>query len=138
MLTERDPYTELIVPLEVEGVDRDARPACSRASPAVQAYFDESLVRVFEAGTRTDSAAAVAEVICHPDRRSAGKLERLRGTFLPRCGWERVKVEYLALVNELATVARSLGGRPSQADCELCAGQCRARGVSLEAVVFCP
>jgi glycosyltransferase involved in cell wall biosynthesis len=102
----RDRFTELVVPTKLMEYVTLGIPAVVARLPAVEEYFDETMVHFFE----PDDVADLATVICTV----AGDLGTARGKarhaserFLATYAWSEMKRRYVRLVEEVAAHARS-------------------------------
>jgi glycosyltransferase involved in cell wall biosynthesis len=65
-------------------------------------YFSDATVKFFKGGDEQDLSQAMLALIHHPEWR--GQLSRNALRFVEQNNWDRMKIEYLALVDALAKV----------------------------------
>jgi glycosyltransferase involved in cell wall biosynthesis len=99
----RNSFTELIVPTKLMEFVTLGLPAVVARLPAVEEYFDETMVHFFE----PDNPEDLASVVCS----LAGDLEAAREnarrtsqTFLAEYGWDTMKQRYLRVVDDLVSI----------------------------------
>jgi glycosyltransferase involved in cell wall biosynthesis len=112
----RDTFTELVVPTKLMEYVALGLPAVVARVPAVEEYFDETMVNFFE----PDDAEDLASVICSVayDLDAAREVaRRTSAIFLAEYGWTRMKRRYVDLVDDVAMssrAARSAGSGASE------------------------
>jgi glycosyltransferase involved in cell wall biosynthesis len=96
-----DIFTRLIVPTKLLEYVALAVPAVVSRLPAVEEYFDETMVNFFA----PDDAKDLASVVCSlaEDLSMARETaRRTRDTFLSEYGWTKMRQRYVQLIDELA------------------------------------
>ena len=101
----RDTFTELIVPTKLMEYVSLGLPAVVARVPAVEEYFDETMVNFFEPDDAEDLASVVCSVAYDLD---AAREVALRASkiFLAEYGWARMKRRYVGLVDDVAMSSR--------------------------------
>jgi glycosyltransferase involved in cell wall biosynthesis len=106
----KDVFTELIVPTKLMEYVALGVPAVVSRLPAVEEYFDETMVNFFEPGDPHDLASVVLSVA--NDLAAAREVaRRTRDRFLSEYGWTTMKRRYVQLVAEQAAAGGSFAGR---------------------------
>jgi glycosyltransferase involved in cell wall biosynthesis len=102
----RDRFTELVVPTKLMEYVTLGIPAVVARLPAVEEYFDESMVHFFEPDDVADLATVISTVAS--DLVTArGNARRASERFLATYAWSEMRRRYVRLVEEVADHARS-------------------------------
>ncbi len=97
----RDVFTDGILPTKLMEYAALGMPSIASRTPAIEAYFDETMVEFCVPGDVDDLARCILRLYREPARRE----ELVRGTakFRQRYSWERVSAAYVALVERLGS-----------------------------------
>jgi glycosyltransferase involved in cell wall biosynthesis len=100
-----DVFTQLIVPTKLMEYVALGVPAVVSRLPAVEQYFDKTMVNFFEPDDPQDLASVVLSTA--DDLAKAREVaRRTREQFVSEYGWATMKRRYVQLVDELATAGR--------------------------------
>ena len=100
-----DVFTQLIVPTKLMEYVVLGVPAVVSRLPAVEQYFDATMVNFFEPNDPQDLASVVLSTA--DDLAKAREVERCtRAQFVNEYGWATMKRRYVQLVDELAAAGR--------------------------------
>jgi glycosyltransferase involved in cell wall biosynthesis len=104
-----DVFTRLIVPTKLMEYVVLGVPAVVSRLPAVEQYFDETMVNFFEPDDPQDLASVVLSTA--DDLAKAREVaRRTRERFVSEYGWATMKRRYVQLVDELAAAGRQSAG----------------------------
>jgi glycosyltransferase involved in cell wall biosynthesis len=99
--TLRDSFTELLLPVKLLEYVHMGLPVVASRLPCICEYFrEDSELRMFEPGDPRDLADALAELVRDPS--GARARAELAGERLREIAWERQRLEYLGLIDQLA------------------------------------
>ena len=97
--TIHDHFTELLLPVKLMEYVHAGLPVVASRLPAIENYFDDDSVRLFDAGSPAALAAAVEDILHDP---AAAQARAARATdLLAPLGWTEQRRRYLAMVDEL-------------------------------------
>lgn len=99
-----DIFTQLIVPTKLLEYVALAVPAVVSRLPAVEEYFDETMVNFFAPDDAQDLAAVVCSVAANLNRARA-VARRTRDRFLSEHGWSKASQRYVQVIDELVAAA---------------------------------
>jgi glycosyltransferase involved in cell wall biosynthesis len=74
-------------------------PVIAARTPAIQAYFDDTMVQFFEPGNVDDLANCIVSL--GHDRQRLNQLAHNADRFNEQYSWDKVAAEYVALVDSL-------------------------------------
>jgi glycosyltransferase involved in cell wall biosynthesis len=97
--TIHDPFTELLLPVKLMEYVHAGLPVVASRLPAIERYFGDDAVRLFEPGSPKALAGALEDVVHDPaaaSERAARATQRLAPL-----GWSEQRRRYLAMVDEL-------------------------------------
>ncbi len=95
----RDVFTDGILPTKLMEYTALGLPTIVARTPAVEAYFDDSMVEYFSAENVEDLAASILKLYHQPARRA--ELAQKADAFNQRYNWAKLSVEYVDLINSL-------------------------------------
>lgn len=109
--TERDAFTELLLPVKLlEYVQMGLPVACSRL-PAIERYFDEDEIRFADPGS-PDAFADALQELCEQPRAASERAMRATQR-LADIRWETQRRRYLDTVDRLVAARAAPEGRPA-------------------------
>jgi glycosyltransferase involved in cell wall biosynthesis len=99
-----DVFTDAIVPTKLMEYAALEMPCIAARTSAIESYFGDAMVELFEPGDTDDLARCILELSLDPARREelAGRSSR----FTSRYNWERVGASYVELVGRLSNGTR--------------------------------
>jgi glycosyltransferase involved in cell wall biosynthesis len=95
----RDVFTDGILPTKLMEYVALGIPVIAARTPAIAAYFDETMVQFFTPGDPEDLARCILTL--YADRKRLAQLAQGAGEFNRRYNWAKVGAEYAALVERL-------------------------------------
>ena len=96
----RDVFTDGILPTKLMEYAALEKPVITARTPAIEAYFDDTMVQFFEPGSADDLAECILSLY-----KEQGRLENLRigiRRFNELYSWTKAAAKYVALAEELA------------------------------------
>ena len=97
--TIHDHFTELLLPVKLMEYVHAGLPVVASRLPAIENYFDDESVRLFDPGSPAALAAAVEDILHDP---AGAQARAARATdLLAPLGWSEQRRRYLAMVDEL-------------------------------------
>jgi glycosyltransferase involved in cell wall biosynthesis len=97
--TLHDHFTELLLPVKLMEYVHAGLPVVASRLPAIERYFGDEAVRLFEPGSPAALAAALEDIVHDP---TAARTRAARATDrLAPLGWTEQRRRYLAMVDEL-------------------------------------
>lgn len=109
--TIHDEFTELLLPVKLMEYVHAGLPVVASRLPAIERYFGDEALRLFEPGSPASLAAALEDVLRDPAAARASAA--LAADRLAPLRWPEQRRRYLAMVDDL--VGSRLGGAPAQA-----------------------
>ncbi len=94
-----DPFTDGILPTKLLEYTAMGTPAVAARTSAIQEYFDDGMVALFDPGDAADLAQRIREL--HADRPRLAALSENAARFNERYCWQRQSAEYAQLVERL-------------------------------------
>ena len=96
-----DSFTRYGLPVKVLEYVGLGIPVISSRTPTLEFYFDESMLKYFEAGDETELAGHIIDLYRHPKKRKLliSNADRFNEEF----NWDRQRVEYYNLVDSLCS-----------------------------------
>jgi len=104
--TLHDQFTELLLPVKLLEYVHMGMPVVASRLPGISSYFSDQELRLVTPGDPADLAAGIREVCDSPEEARSRTLRAAR--CLEDITWERQKLGYLALVDELTCKARTI------------------------------
>jgi glycosyltransferase involved in cell wall biosynthesis len=95
----RDPFTDGILPTKLMEYVALGLPVIAARTPAIERYFDETMVQYFRPGDPADLARSILELYNNRDRMA--ELVANSDRFNQQYSWTRVSSDYVALVERL-------------------------------------
>jgi glycosyltransferase involved in cell wall biosynthesis len=95
----RDVFTDGILPTKLMEYVALGVPVIAAHTPAIDAYFDDTMVQFFTPGDPEDLARCILAL--HEDRERLTQLARGADKFNQHYNWEKLSAEYIALVERL-------------------------------------
>lgn len=95
----RDVFTDGILPTKLMEYTALGLPTIVARTPAVEAYFDESMVEYFTAEDVEGLATSILKLYHHPARRA--ELAQKADTFNQNYNWAKLSNEYVELIDSL-------------------------------------
>ncbi|GAB4446207.1 MAG: hypothetical protein Fur0044_42450 [Anaerolineae bacterium] len=95
----RDIFTDGILPTKLMEYTALGLPTIVARTPAVEAYFDESMVEYFTAENVEELAASILKLYHHPARRA--ELAQKADVFNQSYNWAKLSSEYVKLIDSL-------------------------------------
>lgn len=96
---QRDIFTDGILPTKLMEYVALGIPAIAARTPAIDAYFDETMVQFFTPGDVDDLARCITSL--HGNRERLAALARNSDRFNQRYNWAKLGADYVALVERL-------------------------------------
>jgi glycosyltransferase involved in cell wall biosynthesis len=104
--TLHDQFTELLLPVKLLEYVHMGMPVVASRLPGISSYFSDQELRLVAPGDPADLAAGIRDVCDNPEEARSRTLRAAR--CLEDITWERQKLGYLALVDELTCKARTI------------------------------
>lgn len=97
----RDIFTDGILPTKLMEYTALGVPSIVARTPAIEAYFDETMVEYFTPENVDELAASILKLYDDPVRRAT--LAKNADSFNQRYNWAKLSVEYVGLIDALPT-----------------------------------
>jgi len=94
-----DDFTRYMLPVKLLEYVALGVPVISARTETIQAYFDDSMIRFFEAGNADDLAKQVLDLYRNPDKRE--RLSANADGFNREYTWQQQKHLYFGLLDDL-------------------------------------
>jgi glycosyltransferase involved in cell wall biosynthesis len=101
-----DAFTRYVLPTKLLEYAATGVPALVTRLPAVQTYFDSSMVSYFESGNDVDLAEQILNLYRNPDRRKQMAMRALH--FTEKYNWPQQRQVYFGLIDSLVSDRRVL------------------------------